>query len=334
MKKLQSRHTFIMVLSIFFLLFSGSVHAQFVDSWALFVVADADNPNAAENEIVIRLEDMDFEVEVVGQNDANDGSTDDMSIVLISATVTSSTIATNMPGLRDLEIPIINWEPALDDSLGYSATDGGEFGTTEIDIVLADHPLAAGLPEGPVAITNASKQVSYGTPAGDVQIIAVNPNDDSQAVLFAYEKGAAMFLGEAPARRVSTFLLNDVADNMTAEGWDLFDASVKWAMNLQDSTTSVDHSETGIPTQFILHNNYPNPFNPTTHIAFSIPTQAHVRLSVWNALGEKAATLVDEIRPAGNHTVTFDAADFSSGLYFCRMNAGSYSATNKMLYLK
>jgi hypothetical protein len=71
-----------------------------------------------------------------------------------------------------------------------------------------------------------------------------------------------------------------------------------------------------------------------TNIVFSIPTQAHVQLSVFNALGERVATLVDEIRPAGNYTVIFDAADISNGLYFYRLEAGSRTATKKMLFLK
>jgi hypothetical protein len=314
-------------------LFSGSANAQFLDSTALFIVVDAANPNTAEISIALRLEGMGFGMTTMGQSEVNDAAAEGMSLVLISATVSSGTVAGNMPGLKDLPMPVINWEPFLYDAQGFQAADGGEFNTSLIEIFNANHPLAAGLPEGPVQITTSDRGVSYGTPEGDAIIIAVNPNDYSQAVLFGYEKGAAMAVGNAPARRVGTFLLNDVADSLTADGWALFDSSIMWAMGTE-SSTSVEELSLGIPSDFVLYDNYPNPFNPETHIAFSIPAQNRVRLSVWNALGQKVTTLVDEIRPAGKHTAIFDASEFSSGAFFYRLEAGSYTLTKKMLFLK
>jgi len=185
----------------------------------LFVVANAETLNAAENKIDSVLEAMGFFVTAIGQDVVNDGETDGMSLVLISATVSSGTITTNMPGLGVMAIPLINWEPFINDLIGYSELDGGEFNTTEIEIILEGHQMAAGLPMGLTTISTVEKAVSYGVPVGEVDIIAVNPNDSSQAVLFAYDEGAEMYSGKAPARRVATFLLNDVADAMTTEGW-------------------------------------------------------------------------------------------------------------------
>ena len=337
MKFLQSSHILkLIVFLFFFIILNKSSIAQFESDVALFVVADAANMNAAEDSIQIRLFNMGFaDVYVVGQNDVSDDYTDGVQLILISATVSSGTVAGNMPGLATVEVPIINWEPFLYDALGHQELDGGEFNTTEIYIVDSDHPLAAGLPEGLVTITTRqSVGVSYGMPVGDVSIVAVNPVDSlfDQAVLFGYEEGAEMFIGTAPARRVGTFLLNDVADSMTTEGWDLFDASVFWAMSY--TPTDVDDQDNKVPTDFVLRNNYPNPFNPTTNIEFSIPTQTYVRLSIFNALGQKVATLVDEIRPAGNYATTFNAFDIPSGTYFYRLETGTYTATKKMLVLK
>lgn len=315
-------------------LFSGSSNAQrFLDSTALFVVADRANPNTAELSIVTRLEGMGFLMTTLGQNEVNDAAAEGMSLVLISATVSSGTVGTNLPGLKDLPMPVINWEPFLFDDQGFQAANGGEFNTSVIEIINENHPLAAGLPAGQIQITSSDRGVSYGTPEGDAIIIAVNPNDNTQAVLFGYEKGAAMAVGNAPARRVGTFLLNDAADSLTADGWALFDSSVVWAMGTKTST-SVEELSLGIPSHFALYDNYPNPFNPVTHIAFSIPTQNRVRLSVWNALGEKVATLVDEVRPAGKYTAPFNASGFSSGVFFYRLEAGSYTLTKKMVFLK
>ncbi len=89
-----------------------------------------------------------------------------------------------------------------------------------------------------------------------------------------------------------------------------------------------------IPVDYALDQNYPNPFNPATTISFSLPVREHVTINVYNMLGQKAATLVNEIRDAGNYNITFDASDLSSGVYFYSINAGSFSATKKMILMK
>lgn len=330
MKKLQP----IFLTIIVFVLMSGQSFAQFEGSSALFVVSGAgDTATTAENAVVSRLEGMGFEVIVEFQDLVTDDSVEDMALLLISATVSSGTIAGNMPGLADYPIPVINWEPYLYDFQGFQTMDTGEFPATEIEIVNEEHPLAAGL-ESLIEITTVEKQISFGTPEGDVEVIAVNADPDSshQAVLFCYDTGANMSVGTAPARRVGHFLLNDVAAAMTENGWALFDASVYWAMNYVP--VSVKDVNPNTPASYALHDNYPNPFNPMTNIVFSLPKQIQVRIIVWNALGEKIATLVDEVKPAGNHPVTFNASDMASGLYFYRMEAGSHTFTKKMLLMK
>jgi hypothetical protein len=307
-------------------------NAQFADKLAILVVANSATPNAAELAIQQRLVDVEFDVQLVAQANASDAVVVGAHLLLISATVTSGTIATNMPGLAGYQLPIINWEPALYDDLGFSAGSGGEFGATEIEIVDDTHPLAAGLPAGLNTITTVSKQVSFGRPEGAVNIIGVNTADPTQVVLFGYETGAAMAVGNAPARRVGTFLLNDVADSMTEEGWALFDSSVVWAM--AGGTTSVSDKETTVPSEYVLYDNYPNPFNPSTQIPFSIPKRSHVQLTVWNLLGEKVATVVNEVKTAGEHTATFDASGLPSGIYFYKFEAGDTRQTKKMLFLK
>jgi len=336
MKKLQSYGGARLIYSTFFLLsLVVSATAQFTDSLALFVVADDATVTVAETAIEERLTGMGFSVSVLGQNNVSDAITEGMSLILISATVTSGTVATNLPGLKGFAIPVINWEPSLYDDLGFQEAVGGEFSTTDtsgVEIVNESHPLAGGLAAGLVTIATVGKGVSYGVPKGDAVIIAVNSSVDTQAVLFCYEKNAAMFSGNAPARRVGTFLLNDVADGMSEEGWTLFDASVTWAMG-GGTSTAVEYSGNA-PLQFTLHNNYPNPFNPMTTIPYSIPEQANVRLSVFNVLGEKVETLVDEIKPAGNYTARFYASGISSGVYFYRLEVGPRVAVKRLILLK
>jgi hypothetical protein len=89
-----------------------------------------------------------------------------------------------------------------------------------------------------------------------------------------------------------------------------------------------------IPIKYALEQNFPNPFNPTTVIHFSIPKQSNVKLSVYNLLGEKVAELVNGDFSAGNYEVNFNASNLASGMYVYRISAGSYTSVKKMLLLK
>ena len=89
-----------------------------------------------------------------------------------------------------------------------------------------------------------------------------------------------------------------------------------------------------VPTKFDLTQNYPNPFNPTTKIDFSIPSNGAVKLAVYDMSGKEVKVLVNDTRNAGYYTVQFDASGLSSGTYFYRISAGSYSAVKKMVLIK
>lgn len=88
------------------------------------------------------------------------------------------------------------------------------------------------------------------------------------------------------------------------------------------------------PVTTRLRNNYPNPFNPTTTIAFDLATRSAVELKVYNALGQEVATLVDGLKDAGSHTVNFDAKSLSSGVYFYRLKVGNTVETKRMMLVK
>jgi 5-hydroxyisourate hydrolase-like protein (transthyretin family) len=89
-----------------------------------------------------------------------------------------------------------------------------------------------------------------------------------------------------------------------------------------------------IPEFYKLSQNYPNPFNPSTTIQYEIPKESFVSIKVYNIIGREIAILVNEQKTAGYYQVQFDAANIPTGIYFCRINAGNYSAVNKMLLLK
>ena len=94
-----------------------------------------------------------------------------------------------------------------------------------------------------------------------------------------------------------------------------------------------------VPTRYSLGANYPNPFNPSTTISFTLPTSESVRLSVFDIQGRLVATLVNEVYSAGRHEVIWRGQDNSSrpvasGTYFYRLTTGGFTETKKMLLLK
>jgi hypothetical protein len=98
----------------------------------------------------------------------------------------------------------------------------------------------------------------------------------------------------------------------------------------------VDPKDEGrIPTSFVLNQNFPNPFNPSTRVAFDVPRAAKVTLSVYNLLGQRVATLVNERLSAGRHELTWNAQNLPSGVYIMQMQAdGSVTSSRKMMLLK
>ncbi|TKJ41147.1 hypothetical protein CEE37_05625 [candidate division LCP-89 bacterium B3_LCP] len=89
-----------------------------------------------------------------------------------------------------------------------------------------------------------------------------------------------------------------------------------------------------IPLSFSLNGAYPNPFNPQTTIRFGLPVASQVRITIYDLQGRMVTELVNGIRQAGFHDVTFQAGDLASGLYFYRMDAGEFTATGKMVLVK
>lgn len=89
-----------------------------------------------------------------------------------------------------------------------------------------------------------------------------------------------------------------------------------------------------VPAKYELEQNYPNPFNPTTTIKYSIAKQGNVSLKVYDMLGSEVATLVNEEKPVGVYEINFNASNLASGIYFYKIQAGSFVETKKMIFLK
>jgi hypothetical protein len=95
-----------------------------------------------------------------------------------------------------------------------------------------------------------------------------------------------------------------------------------------------DEVQVGIPAKYELAQNYPNPFNPSTSISFALPKDGFVNLKIYDLLGREIKTLVNEFKKANIYNIDFNASNFSSGIYYYKINVGEYTDIKKMMYIK
>jgi hypothetical protein len=98
--------------------------------------------------------------------------------------------------------------------------------------------------------------------------------------------------------------------------------------------TAIGDENSDLPYNFNLSQNYPNPFNPSTKISFSIPFKSTVQLEIFDITGRKVTTLLNNELSAGRHSIDFNAADLTSGIYFYKLKAGKFTAARKMYLVK
>jgi hypothetical protein len=105
------------------------------------------------------------------------------------------------------------------------------------------------------------------------------------------------------------------------------------------ATAVADYERRRIPTDYALHQNHPNPFNPSTAIGYDLPKESLVKLAVYNVLGQKVRTLIEAKQQAGSHTVQWNGLDdygrqMATGMYIYRIEAGRFIAVRKMVLMK
>lgn len=123
----------------------------------------------------------------------------------------------------------------------------------------------------------------------------------------------------------------------TASTWTgklFFDNLTFYGIVKPSQLTFVKNTDSNLPKEYKLYNNYPNPFNPTTIIKYDLPKQSNVVIKVYDVLGKEIATLVNENEKAGTYNVNFRADNLASGMYIYRITAGSYIKSEKMMLLK
>ena len=156
---------------------------------------------------------------------------------------------------------------------------------------------------------------------GKARLVLMNGSTQAAVVSDSTPNSGAFFwtvpgtLAAASSYKISVISLTDTT--VTAQSANAF--------NVRDFVASIA-TETGTPRSFALEQNYPNPFNPTTQIQYALPQRASVTLDVYNALGQRVASLVNESEDAGYHEVRFDGTSLATGVYFYRLRAHPVAA--------
>lgn len=127
---------------------------------------------------------------------------------------------------------------------------------------------------------------------------------------------------------------------LTAPGPGNYTVNAGYAGPLRWDSASVSITITDVgenlsnPKEYKLYDNYPNPFNPSTILRYSIPEASFTTINIYDALGKEVSSLVNETKTAGTYEVEFNATDLSSGIYYYTLQAGSFNQTKKMILIK
>lgn len=205
---------------------------------ALLVRGGPEPADAGDRTMLLHLEALGFAVtQVLDETVSNDDFTG-KALVVISASTSREVMRARLPdlGLRDAPVPIVTCESSTFDLLGMTGPRrlgreglGSAPGHTDLQIEAPGHVLAAGL-QGVLRVASAPVPFSWGTPSeGAIRVASLGSKSRDLMAQFAYERGTAMVGATAPARRVGCFISTEAGDALTGEGWQLFDAGVRWA---------------------------------------------------------------------------------------------------------
>jgi hypothetical protein len=139
--------------------------------------------------------------------------------------------------------------------------------------------------------------------------------------------GAALTIG----RHNLTALVKHISPLVKNDPYNTLQRTVNWTIDVK---TPTDIHNNKSPIEFSLEQNFPNPFNPSTTINYSLPEAGHVTIKVFDVLGREVIELVNEVKSHGKHSVKFDAHNFSSGIYIYTIRANNFSASKAMMLAK
>jgi hypothetical protein len=196
---------------------------------ALFVVGST-NLGASDAAVKNRLQSLGYTVYLKDDGSCTTNDANDKGLILISSTVNSDYVNTKY---RNVNVPVILWESFLmDDMRMTGSTANSHYGAasfnTKIRLTSNSHPISEGM-SGDYTVFNCGKPTTWGNPGSGATKIGFIPGNPSCAMIYTYDAGAGMVGMTAPAKRIGFFLHDDNADNLTTNGWKLFDRTVQWA---------------------------------------------------------------------------------------------------------
>jgi len=216
--------------------------------------------------------------------------------------------------------PAVFWQDA--DSLNISGR------MSNIDIVLPrDSSFGAGFVGGFVFSNSGN------SPVNDALVYVRSIDDDK---IYTYDVVSSQGSFAIPVLPVGNYEMIAQKIGVQNSSSNLFDISTTvdslTDINITLIVTSVE--DDFIPLEFELKQNYPNPFNPSTTIEFSLNEVNHVELNIYDALGQKIATLISSIMEAGSYKFQYDASNLATGIYFYELKVGNNNSVKKMNLLK
>lgn len=204
----------------------------------VMVVASAENPTEAEEEVRLRLASQNYDVQYVQSNQLTEADVADAALVVVPVVRADSVGET----LRELAVPILTWDQELEPTFLFTEDEVDVFwGDTGpelyISIVDATHSLAAGLPAEVLLVNEFPQEFAWGVPGPEATIIATLESDPERAVIYAYDKGVDLIDGTAaPERRVFFMLTDDTFLALNEDGLRLFDAAVAWTVRTVEAS--------------------------------------------------------------------------------------------------
>jgi Flp pilus assembly pilin Flp len=184
---------------------------------------------AADTAVQTRLTSLGYTVTTIDDDTVVTGDATNKVLVVISSSVNSGDVNTKF---KDVPQPVLLWESGLYDDMQMTSTSGTDNNETQIRIINAGHPLAAGLANGLRTVTSSGQTFTWGLPnTATAILVAEIDNDTDQYTIFAYQTGSTMVGMSAPGPRVGFFLENNTAAAWNGNGQALFNAAVSWAVS-------------------------------------------------------------------------------------------------------
>lgn len=193
---------------------------------------------------------------------------------------------------------------------------------------------------GEAILAPLSSDLTVGTGVQPQNILLGGKHQKQQGTSMAspHITGVVALMLQKNHRLTPQTVLNLLTSNARVDVWTGTTPNYEWGYGrvdaletVKDVIVAIEPIDPQVPASYELEQNFPNPFNPSTNIRFAVSQAGPVRLMVYNVLGQLVATLVDEPLAAGKYQVDFDASQLGSGIYFYRIEAGSFSEVKKML---